>query len=154
MLTSGTYTVEVAGVTFSDSESAPIPKFVNPGPAIFKFEDPTPVQIPAAITDLTVIYPCFYLGNNHTDSCFCRNWKMTPDRGPVIHNFLTPDPDPGPKQKHRILPDSTSALRIRCQAKFLTCEISDFTSCTYAQSNVLHTKNADKTYYKALGLRL
>jgi len=87
MLTSRTYTVEVAGVTFLDSESAPIPKFLNPGPAIFKFEDPTPVQIPAAITDLTVIYPCFYLGNNHTDSCFCRNWKMTPDRGPVIHNF-------------------------------------------------------------------
>jgi len=33
----------------------------------------------------------------------------------------------------------------RCQAKFLTCEISDFTQCTYAQSNVLHTKYVDKT---------
>jgi len=30
--------------------------------------------------------------------------------------------------------------RIRCQAKFLTCEISDFTPCTHAQSNILHTK--------------
>jgi len=26
---------EVAGVTFLDSDSAPVPKFLNPGPAIF-----------------------------------------------------------------------------------------------------------------------
>jgi len=36
---------------------------------------------------------------------------------------------------------------IRYQAKFLTCEISDFTPCTHAQSNILHTKCADKTNY-------
>jgi len=35
----------------------------------------------------------------------------------------------------------------RCQAKFLTCEISDFTPCTHAQSNILPTKCADKTDY-------
>jgi len=34
-----------------------------------------------------------------------------------------------------------------CQAKFLTCEISDFTPCTHAQSNILHAKYADKTDY-------
>jgi len=28
--------LEVARVTFSDSDSAPVPKFVNPGPAIFQ----------------------------------------------------------------------------------------------------------------------
>jgi len=33
----------------------------------------------------------------------------------------------------------------RCQAKFLTCEISVFTPCTHAQSNILHTKHVDKT---------
>jgi len=36
---------------------------------------------------------------------------------------------------------------IRCQAKFLTCEISDFTTCTHAQSNILHSKYADKSDY-------
>jgi len=33
------------------------------------------------------------------------------------------------------------------QAKFLTCEISDLTPCTHAQSNIVHTKYADKTDY-------
>jgi len=28
--------LEVAGVIFSDSDSAPVPKFLNPGPAIFQ----------------------------------------------------------------------------------------------------------------------
>jgi len=32
----------------------------------------------------------------------------------------------------------------RCQAKFLTCEISDFTSCAHAQTNILHIKYAKK----------
>jgi len=31
-------------------------------------------------------------------------------------------------------------LRLRCEAKFLTWEFSDFTPCTHAQSNILHTK--------------
>jgi len=35
----------------------------------------------------------------------------------------------------------------RCQAKFLTCEISDFTSRTHAQRNILHTKYTNKTDY-------
>ena len=33
----------------------------------------------------------------------------------------------------------------RCQAKFLTCEISDFTPCAHAQSDILHIKYAEKT---------
>jgi len=36
-------------------------------------------------------------------------------------------------------------LQNRCQAKFLTCEISDFTQCTHAQSNITHTKYTEKT---------
>jgi len=38
----------VAVVTFSDSNSDPVPKFFNPdpGPKNFKFENPTPVQTP------------------------------------------------------------------------------------------------------------
>jgi len=33
----------------------------------------------------------------------------------------------------------------RCQAKFLTCEISDLMPCAHAQSNILHIKYAEKT---------
>jgi len=67
----------------------------------FKFGNPTPVQTPATIIDPTVIYPCVYLRNDYTDSCYCRNWKVTP--GPVSHKLLTPVP----KEKRRILPEST-----------------------------------------------
>jgi len=35
----------------------------------FKFENPTPLQTPATIIDPTVIYPCFYLRNDCTESC-------------------------------------------------------------------------------------
>jgi len=60
----------------------------------FKFENPFPVQTPVTIIDATVIYPCFYLRNDHTDSCYCRNWKVTLDPGPIFHKFLTPGSDP------------------------------------------------------------
>jgi len=60
----------------------------------FKFENPTPVQTPATIIDPTLIYPCFHPGNDHTDSCYCRNGKVTPVQGPFFHKFLTPGPDP------------------------------------------------------------
>jgi len=33
----------------------------------------------------------------------------------------------------------------RCQALFLTCEISDFTPCEHAQSDIQHIKYAQKT---------
>ena len=50
----------------------------------FKFENPTPVQTPAT-NDPTEIYPCFYLRNDHANSCFSRNWNVTPD--PFFHKF-------------------------------------------------------------------
>ena len=56
--------------------------------------------------------PRFYLRNDHTDS-YSRNWKVNPDPGPVFRKFLTPGRDPGPKEKRRILPESTPVLRIR-----------------------------------------
>jgi len=40
----------------------------------------------------------------------------------------------------------------RCQAKFQTCEISNFTTCTHAQNNILHTKYADKSDFYGLGI--
>jgi len=94
---------EVVGVTFSDFDFAPVPKFLNPDLAIFQFENPTHVQTPATIIDPTVTYPCFYLRNEHTDSYYCRNWKVTP----VFPKFLTPGPHPCPKEKRRTLPEST-----------------------------------------------
>ena len=62
------------------------------------FMNPTPIQTPATITDPTVIYSCFYLRNDHTDSCYCQNWKVTPDPGSIFHKFLTPRPDPARKK--------------------------------------------------------
>ena len=75
----------------------------------FRFENPTPVQTPATVIDPTVIYPCFYLRNDRRDSCYCRNGKVTPGSGPVFQKLLTP----GPKEKRRILPESTPVIRIR-----------------------------------------
>jgi len=43
---------------------------------------------------------------------------------------------------------------IRCQVKFLTCEISDFTPSAHAQSNILHIKYAKKFDDWGLGIRV
>ena len=75
----------------------------------FKFENSTPVQTPATIIDPSVIYPRFYIRNDHTDSCYCRNWKVIPD--PVFPKILTPGPDPGINEKRKILPESTTVIR-------------------------------------------
>ena len=40
----------------------------------------------------------------------------------------------------------------RCEAKFLTYEISDFMPCAHAQSNILHIKYAEKNDDKSLGI--
>ena len=65
---SGRWPPKVAGVTFSDSDSALVPKNLNPGPGleIFKFQNPVTIGP-------TEIYPCFFLRNGHTDSYYCRN---------------------------------------------------------------------------------
>ena len=55
--------------------------------------------------------PMLFLRNGHPDSCYCRNWEVTPALGGVLHKILTPGADLGPK-KYRILPESTPALRI------------------------------------------
>jgi len=55
----------------------------------FKFENLIPVQTLATIIR-TEIFPCFCLGNDHTESCCCRNWKVTTDPGLVCHRSLTP----------------------------------------------------------------
>jgi len=32
----------------------------------------------------------FFLRNDRTESCYCRNGKVTPDPVPIFHKFLTP----------------------------------------------------------------
>jgi len=78
----------------------------------FKFENPTTVQTPATIINPTLIFPCFCL----IDSCYCWNWKVTPDPGVIFPKFLTPDPDP--KEKRRILPQATPVIWIRSHLCF------------------------------------
>jgi len=70
-------------------------------------------QTPATTIDPTVIYPCFFRRNDHTDSCYRRNGKVTPYPGSFFHKFFTLAPDPGPKEKRRNLPGSTPVIRIR-----------------------------------------
>jgi len=41
------------------------------------------------------------------------NYKVTPVPGPFFHKLLTLGLDPGRKEKCRILPESTPALRFR-----------------------------------------
>jgi len=72
-------------------------------------ENPTFVQNPATI-DPTEISPRFFLRNDHRDSYYCQNWKVTLDLHQVFHKILTLVP--GPKEKHRFLPESTPAFRI------------------------------------------
>jgi len=96
----------VAGVTFSDSDSAPVLKFWNPNPGrnFFTCEDPTTVQTLATI-GRTEIQQCL---KDHADPCYCR--KQTVNSGPVFQKYLTPDLGPN---KRRILPESTPAVWIR-----------------------------------------
>jgi len=42
---------------------------------------------------------------NRTYSCYCWKWKAASDPGLAFDNFLSPTP--GPKEKRRILPEST-----------------------------------------------
>ena len=106
-------TWEVAGVTFLDSNSAPFSKFLNLGPAIFQIWDSDSCSYSGYNHRSNRNLPMFLLRKDHTDSCHCRNWKVTPGPGPVFPKFLTPCPEPGPKEKCRILPESTPALQIR-----------------------------------------
>jgi len=67
----------------------------------------------------------------------------------VSHRFVK-----SVKNLESILLQTAEIITIRSQAKFLTCEIPDFTPCTHAQGNILHTKYAEKTVFVGLGIRV
>jgi len=112
---SATYRPVVAGVTFSDSDSAPVPKFLNPGP------DSGP-----AILQIWESDSCSDSGYNHPANfnlamflpkksphkfLLLPKWKSDSGSESGFSQILTPDPDP--KEKRRILPESTPVIRIR-----------------------------------------
>jgi len=66
----------VAGVTFSDSDSAPVPKFLNPGPAILQIWESDSCSDSGYNNRSNRNLPCFYLWNDRTDSCNCRTGKV------------------------------------------------------------------------------
>ena len=86
-----------AGVTVSDSDSAPVPKFWNPSPAIFQIWVFDSCSDSGYNQQSNLNWVMFYLRIHHTDSCYCRNWKVTP--GPVFPKFLTSSPGSGSKGK-------------------------------------------------------
>jgi len=64
---------EVAKVTVSDSESAPVPKFLNPGPAILQICESDSCSDSGYNHRSNRNLPMFLLKNDHTDSCYSRN---------------------------------------------------------------------------------
>ena len=85
---------EVAVVTFSDSDSASVEKFLNPGPKNFQtFKSDSCSDTDCHRCNCSSARPMFYFKNAiyeyHPDSC-CWKWKVTPGPGPVFHKFLTP----------------------------------------------------------------
>ena len=132
-----------AGVTFSDS--APVPKFLNPdpGPAIFQIWQSDSCSDPGHNHRSNRNLPMFYLRNDHTDPCYCRNWKVTPS--PVFPKCFIPDP--GLKERHRILPESNLALRIRSHLvnnwHLVTQTIKQFDSLSPDRSTRIFLQNTN-----------
>jgi len=97
------YITEVAGVTFSDSDSAPVSKFLNPGPAIFQIWESDSCSDSGYNHQSNLNLPMFLL----------KNWphrlllllKLKSYSGSGFSQIF--DSGSGSKKKRRILPDST-----------------------------------------------
>ena len=102
------FTPEVAGVTFSDSDSTPVPKILRLGLEIFQLENPTLVQTSATI-DPNQIYLCFNLEMTTQTSATAKIEKWLRIQ---VWFFTNLTPDLGLKEKRRILSESAPALPI------------------------------------------
>jgi len=105
------WTPEVAGVTFSNSDSAPVPKFLNPCPG-------------SAIFQIWESDSCSDSGYNHRSNrnspmFLLKKWphrllllsKLKCDSGSGFSQIF--DSGSGPKEKRRIQTESTPVIRIR-----------------------------------------
>jgi len=130
----------------------------------FKFENQTPVQTPATI-DSTGNLSIFLL----------KKWphkllllpKLKSDFGSGLSKILTPAWDPGPKEKRRILPQSTLAHRIHghlCHAYqrwsdsvllpsdpilFLKNDIRIWSESCFGSKHTIRSENYPKVYCDA-----
>jgi len=104
---------EVAGVIYSDSYSAPVPKFLNPVPGteIFHIWESDSCSDSGYNHQSNLNWPMFLLKKWPHRLLLLPKLKSDSGAGPVFPKFSTPDP--GPKGKFRILPESTPVLRIR-----------------------------------------
>ena len=82
---------EVAAVIFSDSDSAPVPKFLNPGPdpdpAILQVWESDSYSDSGTVIDPTVIHPCFSLEMTAQSPATAETEKWLRIRFPFFTNF-------------------------------------------------------------------
>ena len=83
---------EVAGVIFSYSDSAPVPKFLNPGPEIFQICESDSCSNSSCNHRSNRILPMFLLKKWQHRLLLLPKLKVTPDTGPVFPKLLTPGP--------------------------------------------------------------
>jgi len=112
-----TPTPEVAGVTFSDSDSAPVPKFLNldpvPGPAILQIWESDSCSDSGYNHRSNRNLPMFLPKKWPHRLLLLPKWKIDSGSASGFHKFSTPGPDPGSKEKRRILSESNLVSRIQ-----------------------------------------
>jgi len=105
------YVPEVAGVTFSDSDAAPVPKFLNRGPdlAILRIWESDSCSDSGHNRWYNRNLPMFLLKKWQHRLLLLPKWKSDPGSGFSQIFYSGPDR----KEKPRIFPESTPALRIQ-----------------------------------------
>ena len=78
---------EVTGVTFQTPTPPLFQNFSIRIQKFYKLENPTPVQTPVTVyrrSNRNLPMSLLKKWDDHADSCYCRNWKATPDPGPFF----------------------------------------------------------------------
>ena len=99
----------VTGVTFSDSDSTPVPKFLIPAPAILQVWESNSSSESGYNHWSNHILLMFLPKKWLHRLLLLPRWKSDSGSGSGFHQFLSPDPDP--KGKRRVLPESTPVQR-------------------------------------------
>jgi len=88
-------------------------KFLNPGPAILQIWESDSCSDSGYNRQSNCNLPMFLPKKWLHRLLLLPKWKSDSGPAPFFHKFLTPGPDLGPREKRRILPDSTPVIRIR-----------------------------------------